>query len=87
MKPKQKDEFFQAIHQVSFRARVATLIKSNIPLEYHALGSADLAMQLLINLTLRASPLDISNDILVLDDAPDSFLQSLRIHFTQAYKQ
>ena len=33
------------------------------------------------------SPLDIANDILVLDDKPDSFMQSLRIYFTQAYKQ
>ena len=87
MKPRQKDEFFQALHQVSFRARVAILIKSNIPLEYQSLRSVDLAAQLLINLTLRASPLDISNDVLVLDDAPDSFVQSLRIRFTQAYKQ
>lgn len=87
MNSKQKDEFFQAIRPLSFRVRAAALIKSHIPLEFRALGSVELATQLLVNLTLRASPLDIANDILVLDDAPDSFVQSLRIHFTQAYKR
>lgn len=87
MNSKQKDEFFQAIRPLSFRVRAAALIKSHTPLEFRALGSVELATQLLVNLTLRASPLDIANDILVLDDAPDSFVQSLRIHFTQAYKQ
>lgn len=87
MNSKQKDEFFQAIRPLSFRVRAAALIKSHTPFEFRALGSVELATQLLVNLTLRASPLDIANDILVLDDAPDSFVQSLRIHFTQAYKQ
>ena len=87
MNSKQKDEFFRAIRPLSFRVRVATLIKSHVPFEFQALGSVELAMRLLVDLTLRASPLDIANDILVLDDAPDSFIQSLRIHFTQAYKQ
>lgn len=87
MNSKQKDEFFQAIRPLSFRVRAAALIKSHTPFEFRALGSVELATQLLVNLTLRASPLDIANDILVLDDAPDSFVQSLRIHFTQAYKR
>ncbi len=87
MNSRQKDEFFQAIRPLSFRVRVATLIKSRTPPEIRDLGSVELATQLLVDLTLRASPLDIANDILVLDDAPDSFIQSMRIHFTQAYKQ
>lgn len=87
MNSRQKDDFFQAVRPFSFRVRAATLIKSHIPLEYRALGSVELATQLLVSLTLRASHLDIANDILVLDDAPDSYLQALRIQFTQAYKQ
>jgi len=87
MNSRQKDEFFQCIHPLPFRVRAAALIKSHAPLEIQALSGAELAMNLLVNLTLRASPLDIANDVLVLDDAPDSFMQSLRIYFTQAYKQ
>jgi hypothetical protein len=87
MNSKQKDAFFQVVRPLLFRVRVAALIKSQTPPEYQGLDSADLAINLLVDLTLRASPLDIANDILVLDDKPDSFFQSLRIRFTQAYKQ
>ena len=44
-------------------------------------------MRLLVGLTLRASALDIINDVLVLDDAPDRFIQSLRVRFTQTCRQ
>jgi hypothetical protein len=87
MNSRQKEEFFHAISPLSFRMRVAALIKSHTPPEFQGLDSVELAIRLLVNLTLRASPLDIANDILVLDDKPDSFIHSLRIHFTQAYKQ
>jgi hypothetical protein len=83
---KQKEYFFQVVQPVLFRARVAVLIKSSMPSDLRDLNSTELAMELLTRLTLRASPLDIANDILVLDSAPDSFLKSLRIHLTQAYK-
>jgi len=87
MNSRQKDEFFQAIHPLAFRVRTAALIKSDLPLRFQSMSSTELATSLLVNLTLRASPLDIANDVLVLDDAPDRFIQSLRINFTQAYQQ
>lgn len=87
MNSRQKDTFFQAIRPFSFRVRVAALLKPQTPLEYQDLDSVELAIKLLVDLTLRASHLDIANDILVLDDQPESFIQDLRIHFTQAYKQ
>lgn len=87
MNSRQKNEFFQAIRPLSFRVRVAALIKSQTPPTYRDLDSTELAIRLLVDLALRSSPLDIANDILVLDDKPESFIQSLRIHFTQAYKQ
>lgn len=86
MNSRQKDAFFQAIRPLSFRVRVAALIKSQTPPTYQGLNSVELSIKLLVDLTLRASHLDIANDILVLDDQPESFIQSLRIHFTQAYK-
>lgn len=87
MNSRQKNEFFQAIRPLSFRVRAATLIKSRIPFEFREFGSVELEMRLLVGLTLRASSLDIANDVLVLDDAPDRFIQSLRVRFTQACKQ
>ena len=87
MNSRQKDEFFQAVQPLAFRVRAATLVKSQLPVMFQSISSTELATSLLVNLTLRASPLDIANDVLVLDDAPDRFIQSLRIHFTKAYQQ
>ncbi|RIK31684.1 MAG: hypothetical protein DCC56_05740 [Anaerolineae bacterium] len=87
MNSRQKDEFFQAVHPLAFRVRAAALIKSRLPLKSQSMSSTELATSLLVSLTLRASPLDIANDVLVLDSAPDSFVQSLRIQFTQAYQR
>ncbi|MEK6752766.1 MAG: DUF3800 domain-containing protein [Chloroflexota bacterium] len=84
---RQKEEFFQSVNPLAFRVRAAALIKSHLPLKFQSMSSTELTTSLLVNLTLRASPLDIANDVLVLDDAPDRFIQSLRINFTQAYKQ
>jgi hypothetical protein len=86
MNSEQKERFFRAIQPLSFRIRTAALIKSDVPLELRNLNSTELAMELLTNLTLRSSPLDIANDILVLDSVPETFLKSLRVHFTRAYK-
>jgi len=87
MNSRQKDEFFQVVEPLAFRVRAAALIKSHLPMKFQSMSSTELATDLLVNLTLRASPLDIANDVLVLDDAPDRFIQSLRIHFTKAYQQ
>jgi len=83
----QKSRFFQAVQPVLFRVRAAVLLKSNVPFDLRGLNGTELSMELLIRLTLRASPLDIANDILVLDNAPEGHAKSMRIHFTQAYKR
>jgi hypothetical protein len=87
MNSRQKDDFFQAINSLAFRVRTAALIKSHLPLRFQSMSSTELATSLLVNLTMRSSQLDIANDILILDDAPDSFIQSLRIQFTKAYQR
>jgi len=84
---RQKELFFQAVQPFLFRVRAVALLKSNVPPELRNLTSTNLEMELLTRLTLRASELDIANDILVLDSAPDSFLKSLRIHLTRVCKQ
>lgn len=87
MNSHQKDEFFQTVEPLAFRVRAAALIKSQLSVGYKSMPSTELATNLLINLTLRASSLDIANDVLVLDDAPDRFIKSLRIHFTKTCQQ
>ena len=86
MKTIQKEHFFHFIQPLEFRVRAVALLKSNIPPEFKTLNGAELAVELLTRLTMRASPLDIDDDILVIDGASESFLKSLRIRFTHLYK-
>jgi hypothetical protein len=87
LKTKQKESFFHIIEPFPFRVRSAVLIKSGVKSWLRDLSGTELAIDILTKLTLRASPLDIANDILVLDGASESFIRALRIHFTHSYKQ
>jgi len=83
----QRERFFQSIQPLSFRVRTAALLKTDNPPELSGLSGTKLVMELFTRLILRASALDIANDILILDSAPESFVKTLRIRLTQAYKQ
>jgi hypothetical protein len=63
----QKEAFYQAVLPVYFRVRAAVILKDEAPRMYQELNGLDLTVELLTHLTLRASPLDICNDILVID--------------------
>jgi hypothetical protein len=83
MSPKQKQVFYRAINPVAFRVRAAVLLKDKLPVHYRNLNGFDLTIELLTRLTLRASPLDIGNDILVIDGATDALRSALRIRLSQ----
>jgi hypothetical protein len=86
MTSRQKELFFQTIQPLEFRVCAAVLLKENLPPYLRGLNGTQLAMELLIRLTLRASPLDIANDM-ILDGAPENFLKNLRIQLSQACKR
>jgi hypothetical protein len=83
---KQKTHFFHEVSAIPFRVRAAVLLKTKLPLEFKELHGIDVTINLITRLTLRASPLDIGNDILILDGAPESVRKELRIHITKEYK-
>jgi hypothetical protein len=74
-----RDEFFRAISPVEFRVRATSVLKAELPHFYRQLSGSQLTIELLVNLTLRASPLDISNDILIIDGATDALRSALRV--------
>ena len=86
MNQKQKELFFQIVKTIPFHVRAAVLLKTKSPLEFKGLHGTQVAIKLITSLTLRASPLDIGNDILILDGAPESVRKELRIHLTKEYK-
>lgn len=83
----QKDRFFSEIEEIPFRARIAILDKVTIGRLFEKYSPSDLVFELMIGLTLRASELDISNDILVMDGATPSFRKDLRVRFSERCKQ
>ena len=87
MNAKQKERFFQSIQELSFRVRTAVLLKTKFPSDLQALTGMMLTIELITRLTLRASPLDIGNDILILDGASDLMRKELRIHLSRQCQQ
>lgn len=83
MSPPQKQAFYQSVLPVLFRVRAAIVLKDRAPHQYRELTGMDMVIELLVNLTLRSSPLDICNDILVIDGATDALRSKLRIRLSQ----
>lgn len=85
--PYQKDRFFQAVLKIPFRVRVAVVDKSRLGAMFANLPPQELTIELLVRLTLRASELDIANEVLIIDGATSAFCRSVRIHFSERCKQ
>ena len=83
----QKRVFFGALKPILFRVRAAVFLKKQIPLALKELSGTDVVIELITELVLRASPLDIGDDVLVLDGVAEPVRKALRIHLSKAYKQ
>jgi uncharacterized protein DUF3800 len=79
----QKYAFYQSVLPILFRVRAAIVLKDRAPHQYRELTGMDMIIELLVNLTLRSSPLDICNDILIIDGATDALRSKLRIRLSQ----
>jgi len=79
----QKDRFFREVLAIPFRVRAVVLEKMRIGSDLRALSPQQLTMELIIRLTLRASELEIANEILIVDGASPEFCRFLRVQFTE----
>ncbi|MDP1546125.1 MAG: DUF3800 domain-containing protein [Anaerolineales bacterium] len=82
----QKDLFFNEVTEIPFRARIAVLNKTRAGRLFDTHSSHDMIIEILVGLTLRASELDISNDILIVDGATPAFRKNLRVKFSERCK-
>ena len=57
--------------------------QSGLPDKYLTLSGQELTVEFIVNLALRTSPLDIADDILVIDAAKRAFLWRLRVRLSQ----
>jgi len=79
----QKALFFRSVRSLPFRVRAVVVHKSGLPDKYLTLSGQELTVEFIVNLALRASPLDIADDILVIDAAKRAFLWRLRVRLSQ----
>lgn len=82
-----KDRFFRDIQSIPFRVRAVIVNKQQIPPYWRQLSPQELTTHLIIQLTFRASELDIANEVLIIDGATPSFCRRLRVQFTEYCKQ
>ena len=83
----QKNLFFEIVGAVPFRIRAVVLNKAELPERFHSMTGQALTIEMIIGLTFRASPLDVSNDILIIDAATPAFCRHLRIALSERCAQ
>ncbi len=81
-----KDRFFRDVLSIPFRVRAVIVNKLQLQSNWRCLSPQELTIHLIIQLTFRASELDIANEILIIDGATPAFCRSLRVQFTDHCK-
>jgi hypothetical protein len=82
-----KDLFFSEVLSVPFRVRAVVVDKKQLLLNGRPLSSQGFVRELIIQMTFRASELDIANELLIIEGATPAFCRSLRVQFTDRCKQ
>lgn len=83
----QKGLFFEMVAMLPFRVRAIVLNKSELPESYRSFTGQSLTIEMISTLTFRASSLDLSNDILIIDAATPVFCRNLRIALSERCTQ
>jgi hypothetical protein len=82
-----KDLFFHDVLSIPFRVRAVVVNKIQLPLSWRYSSPQELATELIIQMTFRASELEIANEVLIIDGATPAFCRHLRVRFTERCKQ
>lgn len=83
----QRAVFFESIQEIPFRVRAVVVDKSRLHEPYALKNGQEFAIEFIAGLTLRASELDLANDVLVIDGAPQAFRRALRVRLSEACRQ
>ena len=82
-----KDVFFRDVLLIPFRVRTVIVNKMQVSLSWRYLSPQELVTELIIQMTFRASELDIANEVLIIDGATPAFCRKLRVQFTERCKE
>jgi len=83
----QKNKFFSEVLAVNFRVRAVAVDKAQLGPLFNRLPPQALITELIIGLAMRASELDIANEILIIDGATPLFCRNLRVQFSERTKR
>lgn len=86
-RPHQKKVFFEAVESFSFRVRAAVVNKTSAEFWLSSLNGVALTMEIISRLALRASDMDIANEVLIIDGATSSFVRALRVRLSELCRQ
>lgn len=83
----QKRTFFQSIQSLPFCVRAVMINKSELERPLTKMSGQELTIEFITHLTLRASELDIANDVLIIDGATKAFCRALRVRLSKECRQ
>jgi len=81
--PAQKRVFFRTVSPILFRVRAIALDKTIVPVDLTSLEGDALVVELIARMTLRASPLDIANDVLIIDGGTPALCRAVRVRLSE----
>lgn len=81
--PAHKAAFFAAIQPLPFRVRAVVVRKAALDRRFKQMTGTVFMVELISQLILRASPLDIGGDTLIIDGATPALRRELRIRLSQ----
>lgn len=79
----QKETFFHSVQPLRFRVRTVVVDKSRLPPELMPARGQEFVVEWTTRMILRASELDIADDVLIMDGAVQSLLRALRIRLSE----
>ena len=83
----QKELFFRSVQPFAFRVRAAVVDKTRLASPLTEVRGMAFVVEWTTRLILRASELDIANDVLVMDGAVPSLRRALRIRLSAECRQ
>lgn len=80
----QKELFFHAVRPLAFRVRAVVVDKSRIVSGGTSLRGVNFVVEMITQLVMRSTVLDLVNDVLIMDGATPDLRRKLRIHLSEA---
>lgn len=78
-----KEAFFHAIRAVPFRVRIAVADKARLEPRWRKLTGQKVLLEMTAGLIMRADPLDMADDVLIVDGATRAFCRALRVRLSE----